>query len=294
MAMDPGSLQYSYSVLSNPFPEQGDLQLLFTGSSQTRPSHRSGPKVVDYFLIHYVEEGSGTYVCDGREYALGPGDSFIIYPGVLVSYISDEAAPWKYRWIAFKGPSAQRLVESAGIAPERPTVRTAPRRRRHVRMCFERVRRTFAEMPPGTNLRAAACLQLLLAEYADAVLAAEDVSLPEGAGGDASERLVKQAIHYLTAQYAEPISIELMAESLGYNRAYLSRLFKRHTGVSPVTFLVRLRLDRARRLLRERTELTVEQVASSVGFQDALYFSKQFKSAYGQSPTEFRAAVARN
>ncbi|HZG58182.1 AraC family transcriptional regulator, partial [Paenibacillus sp.] len=41
----------------------------------------------------------------------------------------------------------------------------------------------------------------------------------------------------------------------------------------------------------ERLELTVEQVASSVGFADALYFSKQFKRAYGQSPSQYRQSL---
>ncbi|MED4599917.1 AraC family transcriptional regulator, partial [Paenibacillus validus] len=102
---------------------------------------------------------------------------------------------------------------------------------------------------------------------------------------------VRQALQYLSAQYAEPITIELMAETLGYNRAYLSTLFKEHTGVSPVTFLLRLRLDKARRLLRERPELTVEQIASSVGFQDPLHFSKQFKRQYQTSPSEYRRSL---
>ncbi len=66
--------------------------------------------------------------------------------------------------------------------------------------------------------------------------------------------------------------MEMMAENLGYNRAYLSKLFKEHTGITPVTFLLRLRLDNARRMLRERLELTVEQIAFSVGFRDPLYF----------------------
>jgi AraC-like DNA-binding protein len=281
----------TYSVVSNPHPEQGELQILFAGSSQTKPLHRVGPKVVDYFLIHYVEEGRGTFISGTNEYALGAGDSFVIFPDALVSYVSDEEEPWRYRWIAFQGEGAQRLVESAGFAADRLTVHTA--RHGNVRLWFERVRRTFAQASGGTNLRAGAYLQLLLAEYADAWRAADLVAPSGGTGDPVGDRLVRQAIHYLSAQYAEPISIELMSESLGYNRAYLSRLFKKRTGVSPVTFLVRLRLDRARRLLRERAELTVEQVAFSVGFADALYFSKQFKRAYGESPTEYRSSVMR-
>jgi AraC-like DNA-binding protein len=92
-------------------------------------------------------------------------------------------------------------------------------------------------------------------------------------------------IHYMSSQYAHPVSIEQMCGSLGYNRAYLSRVFKQETGLSPVTYLLKLRIEKSSQLLRERPELSVEQVAASVGLTDALYFSRQFKRFCGQSPS---------
>jgi len=85
-----------------------------------------------------------------------------------------------------------------------------------------------------------------------------------------------------------------MCDSLGYNRAYLSRVFKQETGLSPVTYLLKLRIEKSRQLLRERPELSVEQVAASVGLTDALYFSRQFKRFCAQSPTSYRIATARH
>lgn len=58
--------------------------------------------------------------------------------------------------------------------------------------------------------------------------------------------------------------------------------------MTPVAFLLRLRIDKARQLLRERPDLTVEQIANSVGIPDALYFSKQFKRFYAQAPSAYR------
>ena len=80
-------------------------------------------------------------------------------------------------------------------------------------------------------------------------------------------------IQYMSTQYAYPVSIEQMSESLGYNRAYLSRIFKQETGLTPVTYLLKLRIDKSRQLLRERPDLSIEQVSASVGMPDALYFS---------------------
>ncbi|MCS7459524.1 AraC family transcriptional regulator [Paenibacillus doosanensis] len=279
----------SYYVVSNPQPAADDeLTVLFTGSSQTKPGHKPGPKVVDYYLLHHVQSGRGTYTCQGTTYALGPGDSFLIEPGKLISYQADEEEPWFYRWIAFEGPMAAAMLQQIGLSSQQPVVHTG--RKRSVGVLYHHVQTVFQSRMIHANLKANGYLHLLLAEYAEALQPGQRSSPQLTSSG---EHIVQQAIHYLSAQYAEPITIELMAEALGYNRAYLSTLFKRHTGLTPVTFLLRLRTDKARLLLRERPELTVEQIASSVGFHDPLYFSKQFKRIYGLSPTDYRHAMQR-
>lgn len=279
----------SYYVVSNPQPpDNDDLVVLFTGNSQTKPGHKPGPKVVDYYLLHHVQSGSGTYTAQGITYRLGPGDSFLIEPGKLISYKADEEDPWFYRWIAFEGPRAARILQQIGLSSSQPIVHTG--RRRSVGVLYHQVQTVFQARLPHANLKANGYLQLLLAEYAEA-LRPEDTGSPQLASS--SQQIVQQAVHYLSTQYAEPITIELMAEALGYNRAYLSTLFRKHTGVTPVSFLLKLRTDKARLLLRERPELTVEQIASSVGFHDPLYFSKQFKRLYGMSPTDYRHAMLR-
>ncbi|SFL93683.1 AraC-type DNA-binding protein [Paenibacillus sp. 1_12] len=279
----------SYYVVSNPQPsEQADLAVLFTGSSQTRSGHKPGPKVVDYYLLHYIQSGRGTYTCQGHTYQLGQGDSFLIEPGKLISYVADEADPWYYRWLAFEGRQAAHLLESIGLSSQQPVVHTG--NKRHIAVIYHQVQTAFQARVAHAGLKAVGYLHLLLAEYAQALQPKQpnDLHLT-----DNGEQIAQQALHYLSSQYAEPITIELMAETLGYNRAYLSTLFKKHTGLTPVTFLLRLRIDKARLLLRERKELTVEQIASSVGFHDPLYFSKQFKRLYGMSPTDYRDAMKR-
>jgi AraC-like DNA-binding protein len=61
--------------------------------------------------------------------------------------------------------------------------------------------------------------------------------------------------------------------------------------VSPITFLLNLRIDKARQMIREREGLTIEQISASVGLQDSLYFSKQFRRLYGLSPSAYRESM---
>lgn len=282
----PNGKKPTYRVASNPVQPAsgGDLTVLFAGESQTPPNHRVGPKVVDYFLLHYIIAGKGRFSNGEREWELGAGCSFLIRPGELASYVSDGNEPWQYRWVAFAGDRAEALVREAGLASPRSVADTA-----NNRAPGERIRaiyRAFRARRPSAPLEAAGHLLLLMADLRDAAEDAGDFAVrPESH----REELVQRVIGFLTAQFAEPVTMEGMAEALGYSRAHLSRVFKRETGLSPLAFLNQLRLDRGRRLLRERPELTVEQIAFSVGFRDALYFSKQFRRRYGESPTAYRA-----
>lgn len=280
----------TYSVVSNPITiAPGELTVLFAGESQTRPNHRVGPKISGYYLLHHVTSGFGKLYLGDFEGTLGEGDTFLIPPHQLAAYESDVSEPWRYRWVAFTGARASALVEEAGFGSGRYAVH-ADGDRMPGEYC-RRIYDAFRSRNRSAAMEAAGHLHLLLAALQEHIAADEEVAATPLRPASHSEELAQQAIRYLTAQYAEPVTIEGMAETLGYNRAYLSRLFKAHTGLSPATYLTKYRVDQGRRLLRERPELTVEQVASSVGFQDPLYFSKQFKRWHGQNPTDYRASV---
>jgi AraC-like DNA-binding protein len=280
----------TYRVVSNPVSFNArELTVLFAGESQTKPQHRIGPKVVDYYLLHHVVSGKGTFRTGEFDAELSAGHSFLIHPGQLFHYVSDEADPWRYRWVAFAGTQSYSLITEAGLSLVQPVVHSGTNRipENRCRSIYE----AFRSRSSSASLEASGHLHLLFASLHEA--AAEGIPSPLRPDSH-SDELVRQVIGYLSTQYAEPVTIEGMAETLGYNRAYLSRLFKQHTSLSPVTFLTKLRVDHGRRLLRERPELTVEQIASSVGFQDALYFSKQFRRWYDQSPSDYRATALKS
>ncbi|OBZ11813.1 AraC family transcriptional regulator [Bacillus sp. FJAT-27264] len=283
-----GSHSYTYSVGSNPVSyDSQTLHVLFAGESQTLPLHQAGPKIYDYYLLHFIESGSGSFHTEQHKYELGEGDCFLIHPAQLVSYISDQNQPWRYRWAAFTGAEADQLVQQAGFSPDTPVLSAAESS--VIPEALAGMMGAFNANRESAHLTSLGYLYLIVGEAAERL--SSHSRLP-GAGSQV-QRTVKQMIHYMSSQYAHPVSIEQMCDSLGYNRAYLSRVFKQETGLSPVTYLLKLRIDKSRQLLRERPELSVEQVASSVGLTDALYFSRQFKRFCGQSPTAYRTATAR-
>lgn len=102
-----------------------------------------------------------------------------------------------------------------------------------------------------------------------------------------SEESVRKAIRYMQEHYMEEIDIGAMAENLGFHASYLSRLFNRHVGESPLKYLTGIRIEEAKKLLRD-TSLSIADVGERVGYPDQFHFSRTFRKATGVSPSVFR------
>lgn len=98
---------------------------------------------------------------------------------------------------------------------------------------------------------------------------------------------VKIAADYASRHYREAVGLGDAAEAAGVNSTYLSYLFSQEMGIGFANYLLNLRMEYAKKLLRE-TNLKMWQVAEESGFNDYHYFSKVFKKAEGMSPAQYR------
>lgn len=115
----------------------------------------------------------------------------------------------------------------------------------------------------------------------------------EQAAGDAFESVnkkdvVDRMINYFEDHYSEKISLDQIAENMYLSPFYISRVFKSETGDTPIRHLINIRLEKARELLAGGHAGSIQEVAVSVGYDDAYHFSKLFKKRYGMSPSQAR------
>ena len=73
----------------------------------------------------------------------------------------------------------------------------------------------------------------------------------------------------------------------GVSQTYLSRLFRKYTGLSFNQKLTELRMEKAKRIINENRDFYIREVAEMVGYQDQFYFSRVFRSYVGKSPSEY-------
>lgn len=101
------------------------------------------------------------------------------------------------------------------------------------------------------------------------------------------DRRVAEAVRFIREHACEGIGVEDLVRVAGMSRTLLERRFRRLLGRSPYEEVLRVKLQRAKRLLAE-TDLTVAEVAERAGFRNAEYLSASFHKRTGMSPREYR------
>ena len=102
---------------------------------------------------------------------------------------------------------------------------------------------------------------------------------------------VTQAIEYCNQHFGEKISVDDLAHVAHCSASHFSRIFKEETMLSPTDYLLRLRLDYAKRMLRNQDK-SITQIALACGFNSSAYFYHCFSRAFGIGPSEFRKSIS--
>ena len=96
-------------------------------------------------------------------------------------------------------------------------------------------------------------------------------------------------LRFVATKYANPeLSLEEAATALGVNRTKINDILKEELGLTFSTYLNKLRLTEAARLLSENEDANISEIAYSVGYNNASYFNKLFKNEYGCAPKTFK------
>ncbi|MDR1287737.1 MAG: response regulator [Treponema sp.] len=95
---------------------------------------------------------------------------------------------------------------------------------------------------------------------------------------------------YIAAHLAKPLNLQSLCRHFGISQTYLSRLFRKYTNQSFLSYLTRARIEQAKKYLAEKNTL-VKDAAALTGFNDQFYFSRVFRSLTGLSPSEYRGPL---
>lgn len=246
----------------------------------------------EHLEISVVTKGYGTYYIDGKEYPLKAGDLVILNPGTYhKSMVTCPDYCTTEYYIGFTDIHIRDLPPNTLPLPNGNVVVSMKdgMRQEIYRLCSF-MGKEFKTCRPGRYFMLKSYLiQLILLLLRDQQEAKEE---PDGCIFESPNKkyVVKQMIRYFNEHYHEKISLDQIAKNMYLSTFYLSKIFKAETGDTPINYLIELRMEKARDLMESSPDLSIQTVASMVGYEDAYHFSKLFKKHFGTAPSKYRAA----
>ncbi|WP_179292757.1 AraC family transcriptional regulator [Bacillus sp. 7884-1] len=266
-----------YLYLEKPAVED-DVVVFHSGFCSTDPNYSYGKDSRDYYLIHYVTKGKGTYTIGGKTYYLKIHDGFLITPGSTIVHTADTTDPWDVCWIAFFGKKVDQLLNYAGLNQD------------HLIFHYEKddflekcIKDIYYESRSTRNIaKITGYFFLFLGKLIENHQATTDKK---------KEILTfspfDDAIIYIRRNIRNQISIENLASYLRLDTSQVYRIFKKNTDCSPLQFITKLRVQKACEMLI-KTDMSVKEISEWMGFEYQSHFTKQFKKIMGINPSDYR------
>ena len=226
------------------------------------------------FILEYIVSGHGYLEINEEKYKLNPGDAYIIHPGDFCTYYADKAEPYKKYWINFG------------------------------------IEFFFAEMLKAYNINDRVFRGIDLSGFFNEIFKLEekyisndemyipasklifdvmmDIALHKENDVSAANRdLTYKVRKVLSKSVSTRITIDDLAKKFYRSKNDIIRQFKKKYNITPHSYLLNLRIDRAKNLLIN-SKKSIAEIANYLCFSSEFHFSNTFKKTVGISPRDFR------
>lgn len=231
----------------------------------------------DYQLL-YIASGKASFYFNHTETVLSAGQMVLYRPGVPQHYCYYAKNQPAVFWVHFTGNDVEHfltqygfkeneIVFSPGICPE-----------------FHQL---FSQMILELQLRRPFLEDYLSLTLQQLFLIIQRRLHSRTVFNQNIQKEVENAIHFFNEHYNTPIIIEDYAAAQHMSTCWFIRSFKKQTGKTPMQYITSTRIARAQGLL-ESTDYNISEIASIVGYENPLYFSRIFKKLVGVSPRKYR------
>ena len=239
-------------------------------------------RVLHEYQLLYVTQGKGTF-----RSAAGPsegvtvekGTMILLRPGELHSYCPDTSTGWTEYYIGFEGAAFDRLIDRLGLGKGQQVWPIGLHS--ELAQLYRRALEVAADNKTAP--------QPLLAGIVQHMIGLLNYLLRNRTGHatDLLEQSVEKAKIIMDERVSGEIDLYDLASELNLSYSWFRKTFKEYTGHSPARYFQLLKLRRAQRLLSD-TELSIKEIAYSLGYKSTEHFFSIFKKHTGCTPTAYR------
>lgn len=238
-------------------------------------------KGVDYAMLIYCTDGKGWYTIYGKKYEIKENQFVIIPPDTPYSFGADKSNPWTIYWLHFRGQlTASFLLSNPVPSSILPSEHSRLKDRIDL---FEEIYSCYSlGYIKEYMIYSSMCLYLFLASFLW-VEQYRHIQIPSLKEYPFSSKV----IHYMQENLEKNLSLDQLATYFKYSPSHFSMLFQKETGVSPINYFIRLKIQKACQYIA-LTNLKLNEIATKLGFEEPAYFTRIFTKIMGVSPSAYR------
>lgn len=240
------------------------------------------PDGVEYYMLIYCIEGKGWFILDGKEkQELHPNQYTILPANTPYIFGADPETPWTIYWGHFQGKLASQFATRPGIPY--PVLPGDTSRIQDRITLFEEIYCDFSmAYTKEYMIQASMCLYPFLSSFTHI----EQYRYYKQKRRE-EETFSVQVIHYMQENLSLNMNLEQLASHFKYSSSHFSALFQKETGISPISYYIQLKIQKACQYI-ELTDMKLFEIADFLGFKEPAYFTRIFTKTMGMTPSEYK------
>lgn len=263
----------------------------------------------EYVEMVYVVQGEGQHRIDGVDYDIRSGDFYVIHSGESHVYIMPEGASIdiinciflkeRVEELFCKQHSDPSLANLSYLAPLFKSIAKFPRAMTLTAEQSSVILKVLEDMVLEAKLREPGFDMILFSKLTELLIklsrihrvwTGETSDQEEAASTSGHWLLAKRIRGYLELHYCSKVTLTSLSHRFNLSSRHIHRVLKLEMGKSVTELLHAIRIERAKQMLKE-TDLSIEDIATAVGFRDSSFFSRLFNRMLGQTPGGYRKQV---
>ena len=261
-------------------PVLRDLRVTHLGQfCEARRHLVTRPKGTAEHVWIYCLAGRGGAKLGGRSFSLGAGDLIVLPARASHSYFADQELPWTIFWFHITGNRASDYAAALGLNVTNPVLHSPATD--ELQRAFEEVHRNALDGFTDAGMLAVATSFIRMTGMFGLGSRSRNERVQN------SGRRLAKVVDAIQQNLIYPWTVSEMAKQAAMSEAHFSERFKEQTASSPMAYVIHLRMQQAAGLL-QWSEASVAEIAARIGYDDAYYFSRRFRSVFGVSPRTYR------
>jgi AraC family transcriptional regulator of arabinose operon len=235
--------------------------------------------IPDYNKFYFICDGEGWLKIGDKEFFPKVGQLFFMPAGIRQSYSAISKNTFKKYWCHFTAKIGDVNLCDFIKLPFFIDVTD----RMKVKALFDELVSYYKSEKITSPLRAQSALIDIFAYYID--------NIPEKnlhLSPSSSVEKISCLLRYIENNISMDLTVEKLAGIVGFHPNYFIRFFKKHMGSSPINYINKIKIEKAKELLSIKDDMNITEIAYLIGFNNLYHFSKVFKKYTGFSPSEFR------